>query len=106
METGYDGLRKVLRMAVPIPISARIHYDDVRKEYRLVARRENPSVGGPFGVNEFVELVLKFATLLEALTALADFMQGMSPTGGAAPAIGAIGDWSAFAKWAASRAGT
>lgn len=106
MQTGSDGRGKVTLMAVPVPITARIHYDDVRKEYRLVARKEIPTSGGAFGVNEFVELVLKFATLLEALAALADFMAGVAPVGGAAPSSPTIGDWVAFMKWASSRAGT
>lgn|SRR5690349_20868579 len=92
-------------MATPVPITARLHYNDETKVFRLVARRLDPRAGGTFSVNDFVELVLKFGTLVELIAALVDFFAGLSPTGGAAPESSVVGDWGALADYAAKRAG-
>lgn len=92
-------------MAIPVPITARIHYDDERKLYRLAARREDPRSADPFSSNENIEIIEKFLTLLELLAVLADFFSGVGPTGTTGPISTPIGSWADFAKWAALRAG-
>lgn len=92
-------------MPTPVPITARVHYDDIQKEYRLVAAREDPESGAPFDVNEVIRLVETFATLVELVAFLLDFMSGISPTSTTGPASDAIGSWETLARYAATRAG-
>lgn len=91
-------------MANPIPITARIHYDDIQKEFRLVASREDPKTGASFSVNEVIKIINEFATLVELIAFLVDFFAGMAPTGTLGPESSVTGDWTQLATWAAERA--
>ena len=91
-------------MASPIPVSARIHFDDIQKEFRLVASREDPKTGTTFSVNELVEVIDKFTTLVQLVAFLLDFMSAVAPTATLGPEAPVIGDWTELAIYAASRA--
>lgn len=90
---------------VPVPIKGTVHWDDEQGHWRVKATRIDPKTPAPFSVNELIELIEKAVTLLEVVSILVDFFQGIPPTFGEAPSSPVIGDWLKFADWAARRAG-
>ena len=92
-------------MASPIPVAARIHFDDIQKEFRLVASREDPKTSALFSTNELIEVIDKFTTLIQLVAFLLDFMSAVAPTGGLGPESEITGSWATLAEYAAARAG-
>jgi len=88
-----------------VPIVGRVHYDDVRNNYRVVATRLDQRGTGPWDVNRVIELLEQAATLIEAITILLDFLSGLPPSTEAAPTEAVIGNWTVLAEYAAKRAG-